>query len=330
MTLDVEDSIFENLDNQALTVAAGGTGVTTTGTLTSNVTGSRFQNARHFSVAGVNLSAENNVGILVNSGATHVSVVENNVFDNIAEDGTIANTSVIRTQNSGGVMNATVRNNTIQNINFDTGAGGRHLIGHVFEPVAFDAANSSTLNFAGNTATNITFAATMREMVFIDFRPTAGGGNVRVTGNNGTLSTPGSGAQQFIELRFRETNASTINLLVANNTGNSETAVDFIDVDAEAAAVVNATVQNNILTNNDPAPGRAISVATEAAGSTACANITGNTLSAAGGTIGLDETLGTLNVTQASSAALGTANGGATVQVNGAPAFGQPACTLPP
>ena len=119
-------------------------------------------------------------------------------------------------------------------------------------------------------------------------------------------------------------------MLVANNTGNSETLTDFLDIDAEAAAVVNATVQNNTLTNNDPTPGRAISVATEAAGSSACANISGNTLSAAGNTIGLDETLGTLNVTQASSAALGAANGGATVEVNGAPAFGQPACTLPP
>ena len=209
MTLDVEGSTFENLDNQALTVAAGGLGIPTTGTLTSTIGGplasdrNLFQNARHFNVGGVDLSAENNVGILVNSGATHNSVVENNVFDNIAEDGTIANTSVIRTQNSGGVMNATVRNNTIQNINFQTGAGGRHLIGHVFEPAAFNAANSSTLNFVGNTASNITFAATMREMVFIDFRPTASGGNVRVTGNNGTLSTPGTGAQQFIELRFR-------------------------------------------------------------------------------------------------------------------------------
>jgi hypothetical protein len=61
-------------------------------------------------------------------------------------------------------------------------------------------------------------------------------------------------------------------------------------------------------------------------------NASGNTLPAAGvGVISLAEnTSGTVNVTQASSAALSAANSDATVNIVGSPAFGQPACTTPP
>ena len=88
ITVDVRGSTFENLDVQALTLAAGGL-TTTTGTMTSTVGGPNpadrnfFQNAHSFMVGGVTFSAENNLGVLVNNGATHVSTVENNLFDNI-------------------------------------------------------------------------------------------------------------------------------------------------------------------------------------------------------------------------------------------------------
>jgi len=337
MRLDVKGSTFENLDNQALTVAAGGT-IITSGIMTSTIGGPNpadrnfFRNARHFSVGGINVSAENNLGVLVNNGATHNSIVENNLFDNIAEDGTIANTSVLRTQNSGGRLNAIVRSNVIQNINYQTGTGGRHLIGHVFEPVAFSASDFSNLTFDGNTASNVTYTLTSREFIFVDYRPTASGGSVRVINNNFNMSTPGS--QQAIELRFRQTNPSTANVLVGTNGMSPlgaviNTAVSFLDIDAEAAAVVNASVFNNRFTNLNAAPGFGISVASETAGtSTMCANISGNNLSAAGNTIDINQT-GTLRITQASAAAMQTANGGAMVTVTGSPLFGQPACTVP-
>ncbi len=81
-------------------MAAGGVVADARGTLTSNVINNDFLNAK-----GVN---ENNLGVLVNNGATHVSLVQDNLFENIAKDGTIANTSIVRTQNSGGEMKATV------------------------------------------------------------------------------------------------------------------------------------------------------------------------------------------------------------------------------
>ena len=321
MQADVRDSVFDDLSNQALTMAAGGV-VTTSGTLTSNVINNDFLNAK-----GVN---ENNLGVLVNNGATHVSVVQDNLFDNIAKDGTIANTSILRTQNSGGVLNATVTGNTIQNIAYGVGAGGRHAIGHVFEPVAFNAASSSTLIFSNNTISNITYTATNREAIFIDYRPTASGGEVTVQGN--TINMPTAGTQQAVEMRFRQTNPSTVNVLVRGNNITHNTAVNFLDVDAEAAANVQLTVDgSNIFNNTNASPGQTIAVTSEAATSSLCANITGNTLQAGGGSITVEETAGTVTVTQASAAALASANGipAGNVTVSGAVAFGVPACIIP-
>ena len=326
MQADVRDSVFDDLSNQALTMAAGGV-VTTTGTLTSNIINNDFINAK-----GVN---ENNLGVLVNNGATHVSLVQDNLFDNIAKDGTIANTSILRTQNSGGVMNATVTQNTIQNIAYATGAGGRHAIGHVFEPVSFNAADSSTLVFSNNTISNITYTATNREAIFVDYRPTGSGGEVTIQGNN--INMPTAGTQQAIELRFRQTAASTVNVLVRGNTVAHNTAVNFLDVDAEDGASLQLTIDgSNNFTNSNAIPGATIAVASEdpvAAGGppSMCVNVTGNTLQSGSGTVEVNETAGTLTVAQASAAALATANGipGGNVTVLGAVAFGGPTCTLP-
>ena len=329
MTLHVHGgSVFENLDVQALTVAGGGTAATA-GTLTSTIEDSVFQNARHFNTGTVNVSAENNVGVLVGSGARHVTTVRNNTFDNIAEDGTIANTSIIRTQNSGGRLEATVTGNVIRNINYQTAAGGRHVIGHVFEPVAYNAANYSNLVFENNTATNVTYTNTNREFVFIDYRNPASGGNVTV--RNNTFTMPTSGSQQAIELRFRQTNASTVNLLATGNNGSFNTAVAMLDVDAEMAGTVNGTLTGNTLTNANATPGNTIDLASETAGtSTLCGNVSGNTLQSGSGTIGLNQT-GTMRITQASAGALATANSipAGNVSVTGSPLFGQPACTTP-
>jgi hypothetical protein len=329
MALTVQNNcLFEDLGTQALTVAAGGTAATT-GTLTSNILNSDFQNAKGL--------AENNVGILVNNGANHVSTVQGNLFENIAKDGTIANTSIIRTQNSGGDMTATITGNTIQNITYAAGFGGRHVIGHVFEPVAYSAGDSSTLFITSNTITNVTYPAlgNNREAIFVDYRPTASSGEVTIQGNN--FNMPTSGAQQAMELRFRQTNPSSVNVLVRGNTGTHNTAAAFLDIDAEDATTVQLTVDGgNNFTNSNGTPGSTIAVTTEdpaAAGGppSMCVNITGNTLQGGAGTISLDETAGTMTVTQASAAALAAANGipGGNVTTTGTPAFGAAACTLP-
>jgi large repetitive protein len=320
MALTVQNNcLFEDLGVQALTVAAGGV-TATTGTLTSNIIGNTFQNGK-----GV---GENNVGILVNNGGTHLATVQNNLFDNIAKDGTIANTSILRTQNSGGVMTATVTGNTIQNIAY--AVGGRHAIGHIFEPVTFNAADSSTLFFTNNTVNNVTYTSTNREAIVVDFRATASGGEVTIQGNN--VNMPTTGSQQAVELRFRQANASSVNVLVRGNTIAHNTSVAFLDVDAEAAASVQLTIDaGNNFTNSNGTPGQTIAVASETATSSMCANITGNTLQSGVGTITVEQAAGTLTVTQASAAALAAASGipSGNVTVIGGVLFGQPPCTIP-
>lgn len=336
MTVEVRNGcIFEALNNQAVTMD-GGASAGTTGTLTSLVSGNIFRNAVASEPApGVFVTSENNVAALVVNGATHNATIENNTFDNIAEDGRVANTSIIRTQNSGGKLNAIVRNNTVQNINYQTGAGGRHVIGHVFEPVAYTASDFSNLRIEGNTASNITYTATNREFLFIDYREFSSNGDIKILGNNWNMPTSAA-TSEAVELRFRPANPSTIDVQVDNNgrgTGAiSNTDTRFFDVDAEESANVNLTVTNNTFTNLSAAPGQNVDLSTEdsaAAGSspTMCINISGNIL--APNTIRFNEAAGTMNITQASSAAVTAANGGAVVTIAGTPTFGAPPCALP-
>ncbi len=319
MILDVKGSTFEDLAVQAITAAAGGVAATT-GTLTSIIGGPNaadrnfFQNAKS--------SGENNAALLVSNGAIHVGTIENNLFDNVAENGAIANTSIIRTQNNGGGMTAVVKSNTVQNIVY--AVAGRHVIGHIFEPLVFSAANFSDLRFEGNSA-SVTYTGTNREFSHIDYRPAASGGDIKILNNNFTLT--GADAQEIFELRFRPTNASTIDLLVDGNTGTGNTTSRFLDIDSEASATVNATVTSNNFTNIHGSAGQSIDFASETVTASLCANVSGNTLSP--NTITLNEAAGNMTVTQASAAAVAAANGGATVTVLGTPTFGSPACAQP-
>jgi hypothetical protein len=328
MTVAVQNSLFEDLGTQALTVAGGGV-ATTSGTLTTSVLNNTFRNAKGLS--------ENNLGVLVGNGASHTSTVQGNLFDNIAKDGTIANTSILRTQNNGGTLNATVTGNTIQNISYAAGNGGRHVIGHVYEPPAAGA-GASNLVITNNTVSNVAYpglGGNNREFIFVDYRVNANGGEITVQGNN--VNMPTAGSQQAIELRFRQTNPNTVPVLVRGNTIAFNTAAAFLDVDAEDGATVQLTVDgSNNFTNSNAAPGNTIALATEdpaAAGGppSMCANVTGNTLQAGAGVIDLNETAGTMTVTQASAAALAAANGipAGNVTVGGTPTFGVAPCTVP-
>ena len=78
---------------------------------------------------------------------------------------------------------------------------------------------------------------------------------------------PSAGSQQAIELRFRQTNDSNVNVLVDNNGQGTgaiiNTAAAFLDIDAEDDARVDVTITNNEFTNTNGTPGNAIAVATE-------------------------------------------------------------------
>jgi hypothetical protein len=204
------------------------------------------------------------------------------------------------------------------------------VIGHVFEPTAFSAGDKSDLTFEGNTATNVTYTATSREFIFVDYRTNASGGKLKILNNS--FDMPSAGTQQMMELRFRQTNPSTVSVQVDGNVGTGSTStVAYLDIDAEAAATVGATVTDNVFTNSNGTPGFTIDFASETATSSLCANVTGNTLNGGAGSINLNEAAGSMTVTQANAAAVAAANGipGGNVTVAGTPTFGAPACTLP-
>ncbi|HKO45459.1 MAG TPA: Calx-beta domain-containing protein, partial [Pyrinomonadaceae bacterium] len=322
MTVEVRNGcIFEALSSQAITMA-GGALAGTTGTLTSLVTGNTFRNA-----AGV---SENNVAALVSNSATHNATISTNLLENIAEDGTVANTSIIRTQNSGGKMTAVVSGNTIQNIAYGAGAGGRHVIGHVFEPISYSAANFSDIKFENNVATNITYTGTNRGFIYISYREQAAGGDIKILGNNWNMPTAAA-TDESLELEFRNLNAAQIDVQINGNTGVAATTDDFLLIDNEDVATANVTITNNSFTTTNSGSNQAIEVRTldnAAAGdASTCVNISGNTLSP--NSINLvEDTNTTMTSSQASAAAMTAANGGATVTAAGV-TFGQPACTLP-
>ena len=107
MTLDAKGNLFRDLDSQALSIFTGGTG-TVTATVGGPLAADRneFRDAFAFIIptTTIAVTAENNLGIVVALGGTINATVENNLFDNIAEEGQIANTSIVRTQNAGGVL----------------------------------------------------------------------------------------------------------------------------------------------------------------------------------------------------------------------------------
>jgi uncharacterized repeat protein (TIGR01451 family) len=319
MGFNLYGSTFENLVAQAVTVAAG-QAAGSTGTLTTNIGGPNAGDSNTFQNAPA-AGGENNLGLLVGNGATHIFTAQNNTFTNVTHDtACIANTSVLRTQNSGGFMTGYIRGNNINNA-LNPFANCRHGIGHVNEPIA--AGNFTTdLLIDGNTVSNLA----NREAIWADYRANAGNGNLRIT-NNTLGPNVASASQEAIEFRARQTTPRTVNLLIQNNTFNTaSTAQEIIDIDSEMSATVNATVQNNPL-GSSVSTLAYVAVASEVATSVACANISGNTIPATG-VIALVQT-GTLNVTQASAAAMQTANPSSIVSVTGAPTYGQAPCALP-
>jgi hypothetical protein len=156
-------------------------------------------------------------------------------------------------------------------------------------------------------------------------------------GTAANLWTAGAGTGNGILLQTQ--NASQMTALLSGNvvTANTSSVIEVMRVRAINTSTLNATVTNNTLTDND---GSHVEFdATAGSGTVAGTvnlNISGNTLPGGGvGVIKLSEGSfagSDINVTQASSAAVSTANSNATVTVTGAPDFGQvapPTPTLP-
>src|SRR5262249_26785962 len=150
--------------SQAVSIFPGGTAAGTTGTLTATVGGPAVADRNNFQNA--NGVSENNIGVVATNDGIGNVTIENNLFENIAKDGTIAGTIIVRTQSAGGKWPGVVKKNVIQNIAYTT--GGRHVIGHFFNPASSNANYKSDTPTRENTPPGITYTATNREFIFVD------------------------------------------------------------------------------------------------------------------------------------------------------------------
>ena len=206
----------------------------------------------------------------------------------------------------------------------------------------FRAINVTPDTFAGRIDLSIddnSIQGVARQGMFIDFRDAAGAGftnRLRIRGNQiGNISLTAGDNREAIFVDVRGDAAKTVNTLIEDNIivhdGN-----DFFEAfrvasgrSGETGSVVhNVTVRNNDISEANPstagfrAQGRGVGAL--------CLNMSNNEFSPSPRDIALNQAnSGTLAATQASQAALESANPGSNVTPTGTVQFGQPTCPLP-
>lgn len=330
---------FSNISASAIVFRSAGTG-----TLNTTIQNSTFQNAP--------LNGKTNITGGATESATGNFTIINNTFNNVFRTASTGEALIsLVGGNTGGAntFGVNVSGNTINGVGQNStacGAGATYCGGPleailVFVDGSTDA--NGTIQINNNNLTNV-----QQGGIVLDIANAAGGNvDAKITGNTlGTNAAPvgaGSGSsitlQNGIRVLRRRVGGQSANVLVSNNTirnGNA-TAVTTrngtgIYVRGESDTTASVTLQNNnidtlnsnpeiIVESNSPAVG-------DPATQTLCSDINGNAVN--GGSISLIETEGTLNIEQGpTSAAVSSANGGATINVTGAPSFGI-SCAAPP
>ncbi|MAE65589.1 MAG: hypothetical protein CMJ18_15075 [Phycisphaeraceae bacterium] len=304
MDVGLRGNRFLNNTAQAYTGSAGQSAGSAT--LTSRVGGPNAGDGNLFgnTIPG---ALENNIGVLVANGATHEALIQGNLLDDVARDGGIANTSIIRTQNNGGTAIYEVLDNVLQNFNFTS--GGRHGIGHVAEPAS--GTGYTSLIVDSNTIDD----TTDREGIFINFRRNMTGGDVTISNNEiGLIGNVGGGGPLSdneaidIEIRNDAGLAYTVNLLIEQNTATTTASGsrEIVFVEAKDSTSIEATIRNNMITAGGT--GNEIEVEAEDLGSAVHASISGNTLASGTGRIDLDGGSGVLRVQQTSQSNVASVN----------------------
>ncbi|HYP53444.1 MAG TPA: HYR domain-containing protein, partial [Pyrinomonadaceae bacterium] len=303
---------------------------------------------------GLNTVSARNV-----EGGRAAVVFKGNTFDTVAQTAS-SNTGVSNVSGDGtlasNLLSVAVEGNTLNNIGRAAntcGTGTANCIGPRGIQVFIDDHTKVSGNVVvdGNTLTNV-----RRDGVFLDFNNSATGSdvNARVTGN--TIGTDaarvGQVGQSGLRIFRRCFNFSqcgrSANVLVENNTirngsgavASATTGPGLYSSTEDNASLNLVVLNNNIETNSTgPAEERSETRFPVGAGSTMCLNMGGdgsagqaNTLASGAGAIFLNEAAGTtLNVEQASTAALASANGipAGNVTLTGTPQFGV-SCSAPP
>jgi Bacterial Ig domain/Calx-beta domain/Lamin Tail Domain len=330
---------FTGLYGAGVDVAAEGSS-----TVNPTIRHNTFQNA---AANGLNTVAVQNA-----EGGKYNTTISNNTFNTVARVAS-SNTGVI-TVNANGVNagnNATINisNNTLSNIGNASAAvcgSSGNCTSYRGIQVFIDDQSIVTGNIVieGNNVTNV-----RRSGLWLDIARGASGSNInaRVVNNTfGTAAAPvGLQGQSGVSIFSRCFNGAsnvtctkTDNVLFSGNTvvnnsssGSLETTV-FARAEDDVNFQLTVSGGNNLTNQGTLAEFTARAAFPIGAGDTMCLDMTGNTLNAGAGNIVLTEDAGsTLNVEQASAAALAAANGipAGNVAVNGAPTFGV-ACATPP
>ncbi len=331
---------FSNISASAIVPRSAGTG-----TLNFTVQNSTFQNSP--------LNGKTNVTGGTSDTAIGNFNIINNTFTNVFRTASTGEALISFVGlNTGGTntFGMNVSGNAINGVgqNTSTCSGASYCAGPLEAILVFVDDNTDVngaINIVNNIITNVQQGGILLDMANDQ------GGNIdaKITGNTvGTDAAPvGTGGNsvtnQFgISVQRRRLGAETANVLISGNTIRNGSAPftntlngNGIFVRGQADTNLSVTITNNninTLTTGGPFDIR-VDANTVAVGdpdaAVVCADINSNTI-AAGGLIDLnDPSTDTLNIEQASAAAVAAANSGATVTADAGVVFGV-ACATPP
>lgn len=351
MTLNVggtnagDPCTFSEVFGAAITHNAGfNAGSTATANL--NVRNNTFVNSAQ---KGQNSVSSRNV-----EAGKATTVITGNTFDGVGR--TVADTSGVIDIGAdallaGNSISFTITGNIIKNIgdNIANSCGALPCTGKRGIDVFIDDASviSGPIVIDSNIITNV-----QRNGIVFDSGSTFSGSNfqAKITNNrvgiraDNTIDRVGigtalsAGGEHAVRVEMRNTNAKDLNILISGNlfyNGNggagSPLNTSTMLIRSQGTATMSATVSNNTFNDNNSSSSFGINAqTTNGTTEVFCLDASGNTISAPGGGFNLAETNGTLNIEQASSAALSAANGGASVTIaTGSPSFGV-TCATPP
>ncbi|MBV9923746.1 MAG: DUF5011 domain-containing protein [Acidobacteria bacterium] len=330
-------STFQNLFGPAIAHVAG-VNANSTATVNLTVDNSTFQNAP--------LNGQNTVQASVTQGGKATIATTNNTFNNVAR--TVLDTSGVIDINGNGTLagnslSFTATNNNITNIGSNTaGSCGTLPCSSrrgIDVALADNTSVSGTIVIDGNQITDV-----KRTGIIFDIGSNYNGSNVALKVTNNTVGTNAlrvgtTGAGEIgINVQNRNPNGKGLNLNLSGNTvrngnGGAGSALNTpgVFLRAQNTATMDATLTGNDIETSTSGVVAELRVDTTTNTPTLCLDANGNILDAGNGRIAVNRNNGTLNVEQASAAALASANGipAANVTTAGSPTFGV-TCANPP
>jgi len=316
--LDVKDSVFEGLESLAVQSNSGGNAVVTT-----NITNNIFRNA------GANGQGGTAVTSAAGSAGSNTFVVSGNTYfglNNGVADG--ANAGTAQFQTTGGLLQGSILNNTLGTAADNN--GDRRGIEVVAEPDVSVNGNTGAIDVI--IEGNIINRFTDREAIFVDLREDCLNSELIIRNNDignlaGFVGQVG-GIREAIDVQVRGEATYKLDMLMTGNnvTVNSNIIGVNIEVNADSgspgAQTFNAHITNNTITQSGTGTNLTARSRTSDPNVVLNLNFSGNNFEGAAGSLAIEENSGDVNVQQASSAAVTSANNSVPVTILGTLDFG--------